>query len=203
MLPRPLSLCLALLSLASLALGHNIQMGAHSRECFHEQLHKDDKMTVTFQVGDREFGGAGNLEIDFWIQDPANGYTVHERSVSSGDHSFEAALDGKYVYCFSNEHWSASSKEVSFNVHGIVYVPESEAPSDPLEAEVKNLAELLNQVKDEQSYIVIRERTHRNTAESTNGRVKWWSIFQLGVLIGEGIFQVWWLKRFFEVKRVV
>jgi hypothetical protein len=54
-------------------------------------------------------------------------------------------------------------------------------------------------VKDEQAYIVVRERTHRNTAESTNARVKWWSIFQLGVLIGEGVFQVWWLKRFFEV----
>lgn len=45
----------------------------------------------------------------------------------------------------------------------------------------------------------MRERTHRNTAESTNARVKWWSIFQLGVLLGEGVFQVWWLKRFFEV----
>lgn len=64
---------------------------------------------------------------------------------------------------------------------------------------MKTLSNLLSQVKDEQSYIVIRERTHRNTAESTNARVKWWSIFQLGVLIGEGIFQVWWLKRFFEV----
>lgn len=64
---------------------------------------------------------------------------------------------------------------------------------------VKTLSELLAQVKDEQSYIVMRERTHRNTAESTNGRVKWWSIFQIGVLLGEGIFQVWWLKRFFEV----
>ena len=64
---------------------------------------------------------------------------------------------------------------------------------------VKQLTELLNSVKDEQSYIIVRERTHRNTAESTNARVKWWSIFQLGVLIGEGIFQVWWLKRFFEV----
>ena len=48
-------------------LAHNIQMTAHSRECFHELLHKDDKMTVTFQVGDREFGGAGNLELDFWV----------------------------------------------------------------------------------------------------------------------------------------
>lgn len=63
-----LSPCIALLSLTSLVMGHNIQMGAHSRECFHEQLHKDDKMTVTFQVGDREFGGAGNLDIDFWVQ---------------------------------------------------------------------------------------------------------------------------------------
>lgn len=105
---------------------------------------------------------------------------------------------------------------MSFNVHGIVYVPEAEAPSDPLEAEgklqfresfqdtqvcvVRQLSELLAQVKDEQSYIVVRERTHRNTAESTNGRVKWWSIFQMAVLIGEGVFQVWWLKRFFEVK---
>ncbi|GME21960.1 GOLD domain-containing protein [Neofusicoccum parvum] len=189
--------------LFSLASAHNIQLKAHSRECFHEQLHADDKMTVTFQVGDREFGGSGNLDIDFWIQNPANGMQVHERGVSSGDHSFTAASDGKYTYCFSNEHWAANTKEVSFNVHGIVYVPESEAPQDPLEKEVRQLSELIAQVKDEQGYIVVRERTHRNTAESTNARVKWWSIFQLLVLIGEGIFQVWWLKRFFEVKRVV
>jgi emp24/gp25L/p24 family/GOLD len=64
---------------------------------------------------------------------------------------------------------------------------------------VKLLSELLSQVKDEQAYIVVRERTHRNTAESTNARVKWWSVFQLGVLVGMCIFQIWWLKRFFEV----
>jgi hypothetical protein len=54
-------------SFFSLAASHNIQMKANQRECFHESLHKDDKMTVTFQVGDREFGGSGNLEIDFWV----------------------------------------------------------------------------------------------------------------------------------------
>lgn len=58
----------------------------------------------------------------------------------------------------------------------------------------------MRQVKDEQLYMTMRERNHRNTAESTNARVKWWSIFHVGVIIGEGIFQVWWLKRFFEVK---
>ena len=90
--------------LLSLTSAHNIQMKAHQRECFHEQLHKDDKMTVTFQVGDREFGGSGNLEIDFWvcigpseytsksaaianiraqIETPSRSYQVHERGVSS------------------------------------------------------------------------------------------------------------------------
>ena len=41
------------LSFLGLAAAHNIQLKAHSRECFHETLHADDKMTVTFQVGTR------------------------------------------------------------------------------------------------------------------------------------------------------
>lgn len=52
------------------ATAHTIQLKAHSRECFHESLHKDDRMTVTFQVGDREFGGSGNLDVDFWVRAP-------------------------------------------------------------------------------------------------------------------------------------
>jgi len=88
---------------------------------------------------------------------------------------------------------------VSFNVHGVVYVSEADAPQDPLEAEVKKLYELMEMVKDEQGYIVVRERTHRNTAESTNSRVKWWNLFVIGVVFGESVFQVWWLRRFFEV----
>lgn len=148
--------------------------------------------------------------------------------MSNGDFSFNAKSDGKYVYCFGNEHWGANSKEVSFNVHGVVYVAEGDIPQDPLEKEgklqrhpssprppvfpspigpaltaflVRRLSDLLNQVKDEQAYIILRERTHRNTAESTNSRVKWWNTFVIGVVIGESLFQVWWLRRFFEVRK--
>ena len=63
-----LELVVSLLSLSALTSAHNINLKAHSRECFHEDLHKDDKMTVTFQVGDREFGGSGDLNIDFWVR---------------------------------------------------------------------------------------------------------------------------------------
>jgi hypothetical protein len=50
------------------AAAHNIVLSAHGVDCFYEMLHKGDSMTVTFQVGDREFGSAGNLEIDFWVR---------------------------------------------------------------------------------------------------------------------------------------
>ncbi|KAI5803355.1 emp24/gp25L/p24 family/GOLD-domain-containing protein [Peziza echinospora] len=198
-------LLLAAAAVASVS-AHSISLYPQARECFHETLKRDDKMTITFQVGDREFGGAGNLDIEFWIADPNNDLKVNEHAVSHGDHSLTAALDGRYTYCFSNEGSTVASKEVSFNVHGTVYVPAPEPGSpeaDPLENEVRLLTELLQQVKDEQEYIVMRERTHRNTAESTNARVKWWSIFQLGVVGGNAAWQVWWIKRFFEVKRVM
>ena len=63
---------LAGFSILTSVAAHNIQLRAHSRECFHEELHRDDKMTVTFQVGDREFGGSGNLDIDFYVGQPTS-----------------------------------------------------------------------------------------------------------------------------------
>jgi len=64
----------------------------------------------------------------------------------------------------------------------------------PIEREIRDLANGLQSVKDEQEYIVIRERVHRNTAESTNERVKWWSIIQTIVLIAVVAWQVYYLK---------
>lgn len=67
MLLKAITSLFAGISILSTVAAHNIQLRAHSRECFHEELHKGDKMTVTFQVGDREFGGSGNLDIDFYV----------------------------------------------------------------------------------------------------------------------------------------
>ena len=63
-----------------------------------------------------------------------------------------------------------------------------------MEREIRSLAQGLMSVKDEQEYIVVRERTHRNTAESTNARVKWWSVLQAVVLFSVVAWQVYYLK---------
>lgn len=69
------------------------------------------------------------------VEDPNGNRQYFKNSISNEDYSFDATRDGKYTYCFSNAAWASNSKEVSFNVHGIVYVPESEMKQDPLDYE--------------------------------------------------------------------
>ncbi|KAH9981851.1 supernatant protein factor C-terminal domain-containing protein [Russula compacta] len=178
---------------------HLIEVPASKKECFFEDLHVNDQMTVTYQVG-----GGGHLDIDFWISDPEGKALKKNIRYSTGTVAITAEKDGRYDYCFSNQMSTIADKIVSFNVHGVIYVGEDATEVvAPIEREIRSLAHGLTSVKDEQEYIVIRERTHRNTAESTNSRVKWWSILQTVVLFCVVAWQVYYLKSFFEVKRVI
>ena len=61
---------LPLLSLSTVAQALYFFIDGTQPKCFFEDLHKGDRMTVTFQVADREFGRAGDLHIDFWVRTP-------------------------------------------------------------------------------------------------------------------------------------
>ncbi|CAM9017905.1 unnamed protein product [Wickerhamomyces anomalus] len=69
---------------------------------------------------------------------------------SHGDVSLKAADSGKYGYCFSNEYSSIDTKDVSFNIHGVVYIDVNDPNSDSLDAAVKRLSVLTSEVKNEQ-----------------------------------------------------
>lgn len=182
---------------------HNILLPSNGKQCFFEKLKQNDELAVSFQVGNRDARATEQLACDFWIHDPNNKILVSKKEVSHGDESVIASTNGKFGYCFSNEGQSIGSKDVSFNIHGVIYIDVNDPNADNLDAAVKKLAQLTREVKNQQGYIVVRERTHRNTAESTNSRVKWWSVFQLIVVGINSLFQVYYLKRFFEVKSVV
>jgi hypothetical protein len=189
--------------LVSLVSAHNVLLPANGKRCFFEQLKKNDELAVSFQFGNRDARSSEQLTGDFTVLSPAGRVLKSEHDVSHGDVSVQAAQTGKYAYCFSNERSSVDTKDVSFNIHGVIYVDINDPDNDSLDAAVRRLSVLTTEVKNEQSYIVVRERTHRNTAESTNDRVKWWSIFQLAIVAFNSVFQIYYLKRFFEVKSIV
>ena len=89
-----------------------------------------------------------------------------------------------------------------------------------LEELVSELSASLNNIKHEQEFMEVRERIHRaskslislqtgnfirlfSVNENTNSRVVMWSCFEAFILLAMAFGQVYYLKRFFEVRRVV
>lgn len=124
-------------------------------------------------------------------------------------------MDGDYSYCFSNQMSTMTPKVLMFSME----VAPAEAkhdgdkPSDPsapnsadhnkLEEQVKELTSGLISVKHEQEYMAVRDRVHRQINDSTNSRVVLWAFFEALLLIAMSLGQVFYLRRFFEVRRVV
>jgi hypothetical protein len=67
---------------------------------------------------------------------------------------------------------------LSFNVHGVLYVGDDEHIA-PVESEIRELSSGLQLVKDEQAYLVVRERVHRNSECGEATRVDGESLFWL------------------------
>merc|ERR1712029_290703 len=80
---------------------------------------------------------------------------------------------------------------------------EEEASHNKLEDMIKELSTALTGVKHEQEYMQVRDRIHRAINENTNSRVVMWSFFEALVLVAMTLGQIYYLKRFFEVRRVV
>ena len=182
---------------------HNVLLPPYGKQCFYENLKNGDELAVSFQVGSRDPYNAEQMTVDFLILSPNNQVVLNRPLIDHGDESLKVTANGRYQYCFSNEKTGRVDIDVSFNVHGVVYVDANDPKADSLDYAIQRLSQLTSDFKAEQGYLVIRERTHRNTAESTNSRVKWWSVFQILVVVANSLFQIYYLKRFFEVKSVV
>lgn len=151
--------------LVQLASSHTIDLHPDSEYCFYEDMHVGDEMTLTYQVS-----GGGHLDIDTTVRDPSGRLLFEQKHKDTGTYDFVADTDGRHQYCFSNNFSVVTDKTLSFNVHGVLYLTEEEGLI-PAERELRDLANNIQLFKDEQEYLSMRERVHRNTAESTNSRV--------------------------------
>ncbi|KAI9222159.1 supernatant protein factor C-terminal domain-containing protein [Blastocladiella britannica] len=190
----------ALLALmVTVATALTIRVPPYEQQCFFEELVKDQRLSITYQVGD-----GGQLDVDFWVTDPTGNILHIINKESTGSHDFRAKVAGRYTYCFSNQMSSHYEKVLQFSVEGANAPPlDPKAIVDPVLAAITDLAKDVHSIKEEQQYVMIRERQHRETAEDINSRVMWWSIMQVMVLVGVCLFQVYYLRHFFEVKRMI
>ena len=181
---------------------------------------------LTFEVAE-----GGFLDIDFSIVGPSGETIETGERVSNGKYTFAATIGGVYSYCFSNKMSTMTPKLLMFSMDvgesqpnlaqdaeangnfanhpssllgfAFIMLPSTGSNHTKLEEMIKELSSALRTVKHEQDYMGVRERVHRQINESTNSRVVMWSFFEAFVLVSMTIGQIYYLKRFFEVRRVV
>jgi len=197
-------LVLVLLSATRQAASFFVYIDASAEECFFDRVAPGTKMSLMFEVVE-----GGFLDIDIKIVGPDNKAIHTGERESNGKYTFSAHTDGIYTYCFSNKMSTMTPKMVMFSMD----IEESktkenvdttaEASHSKLEEMISELATSLTAVKHEQEYMEVRERIHRSINDNTNSRVVLWSFFEAFLLVAMTLGQVFYLKRFFEVRRVV
>ncbi|KAJ3652087.1 hypothetical protein Zmor_018083 [Zophobas morio] len=194
-------LILLTLTCVSSSYGYFITVDAHAEECFFDKVETGTKMGLTFEIAE-----GGFLDIDVRIVGPDNKVIYQGERETSGKYTFSAHTPGTYTYCFSNKMSTMTPKVVMFNM-AIGESPKAEAQegenTNKLEDMIRELSASLTGVKQEQEYMQVRDRIHRSINESTNSRVVMWSFFEALILVAMTVGQVYYLKRFFEVRRVV
>ncbi|KAJ6638620.1 Transmembrane emp24 domain-containing protein 2 [Pseudolycoriella hygida] len=200
-----LVLCTILLQVLKNCESYFVVVDAHSEECFFDRVEAGTKMGVMFETIE-----GGFLDIDIRITGPDGASIYQGERESSGKYAFAAHNSGVYTYCFSNKMSTVTPKTVMFTVDigeapsgPVGAANEADAGHTKLEDMIRELAGTLTGVKHEQEYMNVRDKIHRSINESTNSRVVMWSTFEALVLVIMTVGQVYYLKRFFEVRRVV
>ncbi|OAA33808.1 ERV25 protein [Moelleriella libera RCEF 2490] len=73
----------------------------------------------------------------------------------------------------------------------------------PVEAELRRIEELTEEIVSEMEYLRHREQKLRDTNESTNTRVKWFGVTTTWILIGLWAWQIMYLRAYFRSKHLI
>uniref|UniRef100_A0A8C0HXJ8 Transmembrane p24 trafficking protein 10 n=1 Tax=Balaenoptera musculus TaxID=9771 RepID=A0A8C0HXJ8_BALMU len=116
--------------------------------------------------------------------------------------NYEENLEGKYPKMEDWKRLAGSTTGSSTTMIAAFQIAKVEKLK-PLEVELRRLEDLSESIVNDFAYMKKREEEMRDTNESTNTRVLYFSIFSMFCLIGLATWQVFYLRRFFKAKKLI
>ncbi|XP_043933847.1 transmembrane emp24 domain-containing protein 3 [Protopterus annectens] len=173
----------------------------NARECFFEEVDKDVKFTLDYQVIT-----GGNYDVDCYMEDPTGRILYKETKKQYDSFSHKTNVKGVYKFCFSNEFSTFTHKTIYFDFQAgdePPIIPEMGTRVTALtqmESACVTIHEALKVVIESQTHYRLREALDRGRAEDLNSRVSFWSVGETVILFVVSIGQVMMLKSFFTEK---
>jgi len=195
-----LYLCVCFVFVVSVEL--TFELPDNAKQCFHEDIQKDKKSTVEFQVVT-----GGHYDVDMTLQGPRGEVLYQGIKKQFDTFTWTPVNTGTYTVCFSNEFSTFSHKLVYFDFQ-VGEEPALPGTQEHLTAMTKmeqssvNIHESLNSMIDSQTHYRLNESKGRKRAEDLNNRVMWWSIIETSVVLMISVGQVMVLKNFFTDKKI-
>ncbi|KAG9289208.1 hypothetical protein G9A89_022517 [Geosiphon pyriformis] len=183
-----------------------------SRKCIKQYVPTDTLVVVAIKVG---AGYNQRIDIDVTDNSPSHNEYGKRRDVNTDTRlAFTTHADADIAICFTNTLTEGSHADpkyhrtidldVDVGAEAIDYNALAKAEKlAPLEAELRKLEQVVQEIVDEMDYLRKREARMRDTNESTNERVKWFSLGTMFVLLSLGGWQIFYLKKFFQRKRLI
>ncbi|XP_019865210.1 transmembrane emp24 domain-containing protein bai [Aethina tumida] len=178
----------------------------NTQKCLKEELQQNVPVIGEFEVSE-----VPGQRIDYVVTDSKGHILAQRQDISKGKFSFNTENYDTYEICFVSHvppNQRGVSQEVSLvTKHGVEtknYDTYGEAAQlKPIEKELKRLEDLSSAIVQDFAFMRKREEEMRDTNESTNTRVLYFSILSMLCLLGLATWQVLYLRRYFKAKKLI
>jgi len=157
----------------------------------------------------RQMDTINNIKVE--VRDPRNQLILEHDTIEKGQFGFTSSISGEHQICFiagtSTVYGQLKTYRVQLaldygeQAQDYTQIAKAEHLS-AIEVEVRKLNDKIKQIRNEQDYQKSREAEFRDTSESTNGAVMYWSIIQTVILLTAGLAQLYLLTKFFKSKKL-
>ncbi|XP_013147755.1 PREDICTED: transmembrane emp24 domain-containing protein bai [Papilio polytes] len=181
-------------------------LAPNTQKCLKEELHAN-----VLVAGEYEVGEAPGQRVDYIVRDSKGHILSQKDSITKGKFTFVTETYDTFEVCFLSKvppERRGISQEVFLNIKVGFEAKNYEgigeaAKLKPMELELKRLEDLSEAIVQDFTLMRKREEEMRDTNESTNNRVLFFSVFSMVCLLGLATWQVLYLRRYFKAKKLI